>query len=170
VTIRVAGDGEITRPDDGVEGQLACLMDCYETRLFRYAYALTGNYDLAQDCTQDAFLRAYANLRKRRPVTATWLYTVVRNLAMDEFRRRRKVSAGDEDLERVPVEGIGEGTALRAAFADLSPDDRSVLYLLAVEGYSPEEIASLLGTTYGAVRMRISRARQRLRLAYEASS
>lgn len=144
-------------------------MDQYETRLFRYAYALTGNDAIAQDCAQDAFVRAYNNLRKGKPVTATWLYTVARNLAMDEFRRRRRLRAGEEDLAAMPVEGIGEGTALRAAFARLSPDDRSVLYLLAVEGYSPEEIASLLGTTYGAVRMRISRARQRLRLAYEAA-
>jgi RNA polymerase sigma-70 factor (ECF subfamily) len=76
------------------------------------------------------------------------------------------VRADQEELEEVPTTGGTESVDLRDAFARLPPADRTVLYLLAVEGRHPDEIAEGLGINSGAVRMRISRARQRLKLAY----
>lgn len=154
---------ELSLPD-----QLTSLMDRFEAPLYKFLMALVGSHDVAQDCTQDTFMRAYENLRKGKPVTAAWLYTVARNRAMDTFRRRKRERPDQAELERVPTSGGTDAVALRDAFAHLPPDDRTVLYLLAVEGLHPGEIATVLGINANAVRMRIFRARQRLKLAYGA--
>lgn len=156
----------VERGDAGIHGRLAELMDRYELPLYRFLFVLVTDRDVAQDCTQDTFVRAYENLKRGKPVTPQWLYTVARNRAMDEFRRRRREQPDIEKLEQVPVEGIADGAAMRQAFAHLSADDRALLYLVAVEGFKPGEIASLLGIKVTAVRTRIFRARERFRLAY----
>lgn len=152
--------------ENDVRDQLAGFMDRFEPSLYKFLIAIVGSHDVVQDCTQDTFVRAYENLRKGKPVTASWLYKVARNRAMDEFRQRKRERVDQEQLERVPTSGGTESVALRDAFARLAPDDRTVLYLVAIEGRHPDEIADVLGITGTAVRMRISRARQRLKLAY----
>ena len=146
---------------------LIALMDRYERPLFKFVYLIAGDADVTSDCVQETFVRAYVNLKKSRPVTTSWLYKVARNLAIDEQRRRRR-RAGEEALERVaaPGSGLDIGPAMRQAFARLTPDERTLLYLAAVEGRGAAEIAAILGIKPTAVRMRISRARERFRLAY----
>ncbi len=149
-----------------IDDQLVALIDRHETRLYRFLIALLGNTDAAHDCAQDTFVRAYDNLRKGKPVTAAWLYTVARNRAMDEFRHRRRERPDADALDEFPVGGGIDSVVIRDAFAQLSPDDRTVLYLVAIEGRTPDEAAGLLGISSTAARMRVSRARQRLRLLY----
>jgi hypothetical protein len=80
------------------DAELVRLMNRYERSLYRFLYVLTGSQDVAMDCAQDAFVRAYDNLRRGRPVNAKWLYTVGRNRAMDEFRRKGH-EAGNLELQ-----------------------------------------------------------------------
>ena len=163
----------LDREDDGTpEDRLGALMDRYEPALFRFLCVLLDDPDRATDCAQDTFIRAYDQLRKGRPVNAGWLYKVARNRAMDEYRRQRREAPA---LERLALGNADElslehGAMMREAFAELEPDDRVVLYLLAVEGFSGGEIAGMLGIKPGAVRMRIHRARERFRLAYGGAS
>src|SRR5690242_17158149 len=70
--------------------ELDALMDRYEAPIYRFLAVMLGHREMAQDCTQDVFLRAYDQLRRHKPVTSSWLYTVARHRAMDEFRRRRR--------------------------------------------------------------------------------
>lgn len=149
------------------DGRLVALLDQYELLIYKFAYVRLGDRDLAMDCAQETFLRAFQNLQRGKPVNVQWLYRVARNLTTDEFRRQRR-HIPDTDLETVPdLQASPEfPAAMSQAFDQLSPDDRSLLYLVAVEGRDAVEIAEILGIRQTAVRMRLSRARERFRQAY----
>lgn len=151
-----------------VHEALAALLSRYERSLYTYIVVLVNDDELAADCVQDTFLRAYENLGRGRPVTGQWLYKVGRNRAFDEFRRRRK-----EGPRAEPPQDLTEDTShqeqvrrVQRALSALSPSDREVLYLAEVDGFSGVEIAQMLGTTHGAIRMRLSRAHARFRRVY----
>ena len=153
--------------DAPVDRQLVELMDAYERPLYNYLLALLRDRDIALDCAQDTFLRAYENLRKGRSVNASWLYTVARNRAMDQFRRQRKVQGEAETLEQIAVHEPTERVlAVESVLAQLSVQDREVLYLYDVAGFKTDEIGSMLGVRGTAIRQRLSRARERFRLLY----
>ena len=155
--------------DHTLDGQLVELMTAHETALYRFLFVLTGDREAALDCTQDTFLRAYNNLTKGRPVNTGWLYTVAHNLAMDRHRHARRQEAAVEQLRRLPLQGFESperGVAIRDAFSRLAPEDRTVLYLFAVEGLSGREIGERMGISPIAVRMRVLRARERFRALY----
>jgi RNA polymerase sigma-70 factor (ECF subfamily) len=167
-SLRVATweDDFLLEGHESIQDRLCALMDRYEQPVYRFLFAMIGDVDIVQDCTQDTFVRAYENLRKGKPVNAAWLYKVARNCAIDELRHRRRQQPDAEQLDRTPIGGGIEGVAIGDAFAQLPPDDRTLLYLVGIEGRSPNEIAEILGIKPTAARTRISRARQRLRLAY----
>jgi RNA polymerase sigma-70 factor, ECF subfamily len=143
---------------DPVTERLVELMCAYEAPLYAFAMVLLGDHDLAEECVQETFVRAYDHLRRGRELKRGWLYAVARNRARDELRRRRRVRTG------MPADAVaGSDTSLRLAFASLPSDDRALLYLYAVEGLSADEIAALLGVRRSAVYMRVKRARTRLR-------
>ncbi|MDQ2744254.1 MAG: sigma-70 family RNA polymerase sigma factor [Chloroflexota bacterium] len=151
--------------------QLMDLMNHHEQALSNYLHVLLGDRDLAMDCAQDTFMRAYQNLNRGNPVTAAWLYKVARNRAMDEFRTRRRECRESEAIDRIPNVEVTEGTlSVRRVLARLCPNDREVLYLFAVDKFETAQIAAMLGVQPGAVRMRLVRARERFRMLYEGGA
>jgi RNA polymerase sigma-70 factor (ECF subfamily) len=147
------------------------LMSRHETALCNYLHVLLGDRDLAMDCAQDTFLRAYQNLEKGNRVTTAWLYKVARNRAMDQFRARRHECCESGRLECIAAEETAEGTlAVRRTLDRLAPHDREVLYLFAVDRFETAEIAAMLGIQPGAVRMRLVRARERFRALYRSGA
>jgi RNA polymerase sigma factor, sigma-70 family len=136
------------------------------TDVFRFALAWTNDWTAAEDLAQDAYLRLW-NHRDRldwsRPVMP-WLLVATRRLATDRFRilRRRLLApthAGALDTD----------PALRArwldvcvAMSDLSPLERTALVMTAVQGATYDEAGRVLGTTAGALRAAVSRARAKL--------
>lgn len=150
---------------------LVCIMERYETRIYTFTLTLLGNSDLALDCTQDTFLRAYLHLSKGREVTGSWLYAVARNRAMDEFRRQRNVSSGDGlEHQEAPESPTDLRMTVQSAFARLQAVDREVLYLFGIAGFRTEEIGVMLGIRGSAVRQRLYRARQHFRAIYDAGN
>lgn len=150
-----------------VDEQLVRLIDEHERAIYNFLLALVRDVDVALDCAQDTFIRAYANLRKGKPVNAPWLYKVARNRAMDEFRRKRKMEHKSDVLELLPVhEPTERNLAVRQAFAQLSASDREVLYLFDVAGFKTDEIGEMMGVRGTAIRQRLSRARERFRQIY----
>jgi RNA polymerase sigma-70 factor (ECF subfamily) len=143
-------------------------MNDYERPIYNFLLALVRDADVALDCTQDTFLRAYEHLNKGKEIKAAWLYTVARNRAMDEFRRRRRTESDIEMLEHVPAppRSDEDRLAVEAAMAQLSESDREVLYLFDVAGFKTDEIGTMLGVRGSAIRQRLTRARARFRLAY----
>jgi RNA polymerase sigma-70 factor (ECF subfamily) len=142
-------------------------MDQHERPIYNFLLALLRDTDVALDCAQDTFLRAYENLRKGKPVNGQWLFKVARNRAMDEFRRRRRVQPELDRLEQIPVhESTDRVMAVRSVMERLSMVDREVLYLFDIAGFKTDEIGAMLGIRGSAVRQRLSRARERFRLLY----
>jgi RNA polymerase sigma-70 factor (ECF subfamily) len=144
----------------------------YEQRVYNYLFVLLSDEQSALDCTQDTFLRAHKNLRRGKPVTATWLYRVARNLAMDLFRTRARMveeplsdSAADAGAW-APPSGDED---VRHALSLLPAADRELLYLAHVDRLRAREIADLLGAREGTVRMRLLRAHRRFIAVYEGT-
>ena len=164
------------RPDEAAEVErdeareaLMGLMDRYERSLCTYLTTLLGDRDLALDCAQETFITCYQHLAGGKQVNARWLYTVARNRAITELRRRQRLQPHDDGLENIPdtrVSEWGGEQAVRRALAALSQEDREVLYLFSVDRLKTEEIAGILGIRATAVRMRLTRARQRFRRIY----
>jgi RNA polymerase sigma-70 factor (ECF subfamily) len=136
------------------------------TDVFRFALAWTNDWTSAEDLAQEAYLRLW-NHRGQvdwgRPVLP-WLLVTTRRLATDRFRvLRRRL------LAPTHAAAIDTDPALRArwldvsaAMGDLSSLERTALVMTAVQGATYEEAGRVLGTTAGALRAAVSRARAKL--------
>lgn len=137
--------------------------------VYSLAYRIVGNADDAADVTQDTYVRAWRSLRGFRGDAnlSTWLYRVASNVALTHLKRRARaaIPTGD-DMPDVPVADSTEQQAdaemLETALARLPAGARAVVVMKDVYGLSCEEIAKEMGTTEGAVKVRLFRARQRL--------
>lgn len=150
---------------EDAESALLSHIHAHERPIIRYLQVLLSDDDLALDCAQDTFLRAYDHLRRGRQLSSAWLYAVARNRAMDEFRRRKRLRHDEEELERIPADGEQDAhdAAVRRVMAAMRTEDREILYLHTVDRFTTEEIAGMLGIRPGAARMRLMRARDRFR-------
>lgn len=134
--------------------------------VFRFSLAWTNDLPAAEDLAQDAYLRLWQHrteLDWDRPALP-WLLVAARRLATDRFRslRRRILPQADHLFdEAARVRWLD----VQAAMTGLSPLERSALVLTAVEGWSYAEVATALGTSDGALRAAVSRARQKLEVA-----
>jgi RNA polymerase sigma-70 factor, ECF subfamily len=135
-----------------------------------FAISLTGNRDRADDCVQNAVLKALSNKERFEPGTnlRAWLFTILRNGLYSEHRsRRREVEDPDGSYVAQLATAPDQGAKLdlqdvQAALAQLRPDQREAILLIAAEGLTYEEAAGILGVAAGTVKSRVSRARQRL--------
>jgi RNA polymerase sigma-70 factor (ECF subfamily) len=139
-------------------------------RLRRYARALAGNRDDADDLVQDTLERAWTRASLWRNVgdMRAWLFSIMHNLHVDERRRGRLATvAADEDTPEVAIAPTqGERLAVRdlqAALDRLAPEQREVVLLVALEDMAYADIAATLGLPIGTVMSRLARGRERLR-------
>jgi RNA polymerase sigma-70 factor, ECF subfamily len=135
--------------------------------VFRFSLAWTNDWAAAEDLAQDAYLRLWQHrltVDWDRPVLP-WLLVTTRRLATDRFRslRRRVLPRAAEPThdETVRVRWLD----VRAAMGTLSALERTAIVLTAVEGWSYGEVAQALGTSDGALRAAVSRAREKLEVA-----
>jgi RNA polymerase sigma-70 factor (ECF subfamily) len=138
-------------------------------RLRRYARALTGDLNRADDLVQDTLERALAKLDRWQPGSdlRAWLFTLMHNLFVNQIRIRRPPETVMEDALDEPVSG-GQMEALTArdihdALAQLPEEQREVLLLVGLEQFGYAEAAQVLGVPVGTVMSRLSRARERMR-------
>jgi RNA polymerase sigma-70 factor (ECF subfamily) len=146
----------------------------YEGPICSYLAQLTGDLARAQELTQETFLRAYQALLKgqRWDNPRAWLYRVASRLATDDYRRRKLLQWLPLRAKQPhPAPGIGASTAERlavqAALDKLSPRYRIPLLLYVDQEWTVAEVAEALGLSVSAVKMRLSRAREKFRRAYE---
>jgi len=138
-------------------------------RLRRYAKALTGDVNRADDLVQDTLERALAKLDLWQPGSdlRAWLFTLMHNLFVNQIRIKRPQETVMEDALDEPVSG-GQMEALaardiHAALARLPEEQREVLLLVGLEQFGYAEAAQVLGVPTGTVMSRLSRARERMR-------
>ncbi|HEY0442832.1 MAG TPA: sigma-70 family RNA polymerase sigma factor [Candidatus Limnocylindrales bacterium] len=135
--------------------------------VFRFALAWTNDWAAAEDLAQEAFLRLWNNrgrLDWGKPVLP-WLLVATRRLATDRFRAlRRRLLPTTQPASLDPGQR-DRWLDVCAAMGDLSSLERTALVMTAVEGASYEEAAALLGTSAGALRAAVSRARTKLETA-----
>jgi RNA polymerase sigma-70 factor, ECF subfamily len=140
--------------------------------LRRYARALTGGAEVADDLVQDSLERAIARFDQFRPGTnlRAWLFTIVHNMRCDQHRRlvRRPMEIPIDDAPQHASTRATQADALhladfRRAFGRLSEPHREVLALVGLEGLDYQRAASILGVEVGTVKSRVFRARECLR-------
>lgn len=146
----------------------------YRARVFGYLARMTGRRDLAEDLTQDTFLRLARAARDLRPDTRlrSWLFAVAHNVLVSHARAARVTAALASELAEqdaptspTPFQAVAEtATQLRVerALALLPPAYREVILLVAIEGLPAAEAGAALGLSPEAVRQRLSRARAML--------
>ncbi|MEX2280880.1 MAG: sigma-70 family RNA polymerase sigma factor [Gemmatimonadota bacterium] len=151
------------------------LYDLHVDRVYRLAYRLAGgNSDLAQDFTQESFLRAFDRLKefKGKSAFSTWLHAITVSVSLNGLRKAKRHSQREADLEEgalvYSTTRISEPdlkTRMRKAIAALPERYQTVFLMYDVEGYTHEEIGNVLGMPIGTSKARLSRAREKLREA-----
>jgi RNA polymerase sigma-70 factor (ECF subfamily) len=144
--------------------------------VFAYVMTLLRERSAAEDATMAAFERAYRRRRsfdRARGNERAWLFTIARNVALDELRRRKRTATliGDPvDLTAAVGDSDPlERAAVRAALADLDPRERELVALKFMAGLSNAEIADVLGVSPTNAGTRLHRVVQKLREACHAS-
>src|SRR5579862_6468093 len=153
----------------------------YGKATYNFAYRLTGNEADASDLAQEAFIRVYRAWQSFKPGTSflSWIYRIVTNLHRDELRRRKgryiEEIPEDHDIYRLrgerslavdPTDDYVESQfsePLARALDEIGADQRQIVLLADVDGFSYQEIAEIVGCSIGTVRSRLHRARGLLR-------
>ena len=142
--------GILRKAQKGDERAFSILVRAYETPVFNYVLRLVGDRSLAEDLTQEVFLRVYQGLPKfsLRCRFTTWLFQVTKNRVLD-----------------APFERLEAIDAVWRAVENLNPDLKLALLLRDVVGLSYGEIADSLEITLATVKWRIYKAREDVQLA-----
>lgn len=151
--------------------------------VFRYCLIRTSSRETALDISQEAFMRFWDALVQHKPVSndRAFLFTIVRNLIIDWYRKKKSVSlealgeSGDREerdvLDTLVLEDAGqdkeelnaEGRYVIEKIKELDPQYQQILYLRFVEDMKPKEIAEIMGESVNVVSVRITRAIEKLR-------
>jgi RNA polymerase sigma-70 factor (ECF subfamily) len=166
-------DTEVRQARAGDRTAFGVLVERYWGRIFRWLLGLTHRHQLAEDLTQEAFLRAWSGLpgfRAERGPFRVWLFAIAGN-ALRDHRRARRTVAGSDQLDSAPgremepaewlLEREGEALLARAC-ARLPLPFRSAFLLWSQERLSFAEIAQVLQIAEATARWRVFRARQLL--------
>lgn len=164
---------------DGDARAFELLYRRHSPAVYTTAVRLTGNADAAQDILHDAWVRAVESLDRfsNRSSFRTWLTGILINCHRERLREhRREVADSDALLEDVadpagsaPLDGNQlDPIDLEAAIAALAPRFREVFVLHDIEGFTHEEIATMLGLVAGTSKSQLARARRRVRELLES--
>lgn len=173
----------LARSRNGDPEAFTHLVERYQGMLYTIAHRFLGNPEDAGDAAQEALVRAFKGLKDFRSQCSfkTWLQHIIANVCRDELRRLkrrptlsldalleidgppREIPAGDVvSPEEIAVAREGEDHLHRLIQA-LAPEQRMVIIMRDIQGFSYEEIASCLDCSVGTVKSRLSRARMFLR-------
>ena len=157
------------------EGDVSAFEQLYrnnERKIFGLCFRLASEPTLAEELTQDVFVRAWQKLSsfEGRSAFSSWLYPLAVNVALSERRTRRRrndreMATDDPTVFERPDRPAAPDTEvdLERAVARLPPGARAVFVLHDVEGYRHEEIASMTGMAEGTSKAQLHRARKLLR-------
>lgn len=173
----------------GDQSAFSELVTAYERLVYNTAKSKVFSHEDAMDVSQEVFIKIWRSLPNWRGECrfATWIYKVCVNASLDFLRRAPEETESlsgrpDEDGEERPLEIADESVsaspessleqnettmAVRRAIAKLPDDQRQIVVLRDIDGYTYEEIAEMLSLGLGTVKSRINRARVRLKALLE---
>ena len=168
--------GVLRKAQRGDERAFTLIVRAYETPVYNYVLRLVGgNRSLAEDLTQEVFLRVFQGLPKfsLRSKFTTWLFQVTKNRVLDELRaneRRPHLTVALEDIAPLevvdaPFERVEAVDAVWRSVGNLTVDLKMALLLRDIVGLSYTEIADSLEITLATVKWRIYKAREEVQLA-----
>ena len=188
--LKAASDQEVVAAaTSGREAAYRELVRRYERPVFSLIYRMVRNRELAEDLSQETFIKVLNALASYRPEYkfSSWVFKIANNAAIDHLRRREldtlslEGSPHADTAEKIEATAlqIGEkaesaldavankelGTEIERAIARLRPEYRTCILLRHVEGRAYEEIAEMLNLPLGTVKTYIHRARNELRIA-----
>ena len=143
----------------------------YGDAIFRFCIVKVSNTDLAEDMTQEVFMRFWGYLKEGTEVAnpRALLYTIANNLAKDWYKKKKSDSLDDQmeqgytPIEKSPsAETLASHREAIEALGQLDEKDREVMMLRFVEGLEPKDIAVMLDETANVISVRINRATKRL--------
>lgn len=171
-------DALIREAQRGDPNAFAKLIRLYQKKIYNFALRLSRDRDLSQDLCQEAFLKAFLNIRtfKGNASFSTWIYRIVHNTFLDHYRKEALAHQSwdaENDVEGSDEMSLGQ---FREQLKQVEYNDwltkgllrlpfpfRSVLVLRDIQGFSYEEIAEITDSSVGTVKSRLNRARERLR-------
>ena len=171
----------IQRVLDGDDTAFSALVGKYQKQVHALAWRKLGDFHIAEDITQETFLKAYQRLStlKEPQSFASWLYVITANHCNTWLRKRRLrtqplETASGAELEKATYSGYvsaeNERTTVEAQrevvkklLAKLKESDRTVITLYYFGGMTYEEISKFLGVSVGAIKNRVYRAQERLK-------
>ena len=154
------------------------LVDRYQSYIFTLAYRLMQSREDAEEVAQDVFVKAYRSLAdfKGGSKFSTWLYTIAHNTSITYLRRKKqKILAIDDeatftqlenqesDFKANQVEDKSKKAMVNRAIEMLAPDDAQIITLFYKGDQSLDEIATVMGMETNTVKVRLFRARQKLK-------
>jgi RNA polymerase sigma factor (sigma-70 family) len=162
----------------GEQAQFAALVRRYQSYVFTLVLRFTDSREDAEEISQDVFVKAYRSLADFRGDAkfSTWLYTIVRTSCITFLRKKRLVTTSlDNERTSLQVESKESGftanaveqkskhAMVNAAIRMLSPDDTQILTLFYKGEQSLEEIGRIMGLDPNTIKVKLHRARNRLK-------
>ena len=169
-------DGRVIEAcQQGDRAAFQLLFETYKDKVFSIAvYSTGGDQAVADDVTQQIFLKLFTAIKQFRGDSefTTWLYRMVVNACLDERRRSRRWlpwgetvtmrSPGDKKPQEKQYARLEVAEAVQAAIRDLKPKFRLPILLKYIEGFSYEDIATVMGCSKGTVASRLNRGHSQL--------
>ena len=167
--------GVLRKAQRGDERAFSIIVRAYQIPVYNYVLRMVGDRTLAEDLTQEVFLRVFQGLPRfsLRSKFTTWLFQVTKNRVLDELRARERRPQTVVTLDDLPTlealdPPIEEGETIDAlwrAVHALNPDLKMALLLRDIVGLAYNEIADSLEITLSTVKWRIFKAREEVQLA-----
>ena len=170
----------IARFQSGDEGAYVELVNRYRDRLTHFVFQFLGEIEQAEDVVQDTMLKLYEKKHYYREIAkfSTWIYTIARNLANTELRKRKRRKTTflshmtrEERQYEIPADqpDVGQDVQnefvakhIQAAIQDLPEHFKTVIILRDIQELSYDDISNIVGVPLGTVKSRINRARLQL--------
>ncbi len=158
---------------NGQSHAFGILVDRYQTPLYNAAFRILKSREAAEDVTQNAFLKAYERLSSYDPAFQffSWIYRITVNESLNHVKSERRWQPLDADAAYPDMAtssdeiAFEENDRLDRALSTISPEERALLSLKHVEGFSYEEMAFIFDIRPSLVKSRLYTARQRLKEA-----
>jgi RNA polymerase sigma-70 factor, ECF subfamily len=167
--------GVLRKAQRGDERAFSIIVRAYQIPVYNYVLRMVGDRALAEDLTQEVFLRVFQGLPRfsLRSKFTTWLFQVTKNRVLDELRASERRPRAVVDLDEIPPLEVVDAPLERLEAIDgvwravegLSVDLKMALLLRDVVGLSYHEIADSLEITLSTVKWRIWKAREEVQLS-----